>query len=58
MVDRDLILRKADIDRYLDDLAEFRNIDAAAYTADWKTQRIVERTSHPASKTVWTSPIR
>lgn len=49
VVDRDLVLRKsADIERYLDDLEEFRDIGAAAYAADWKTQRIVERTLHLA----------
>lgn len=49
MVDRDLVLRKlADIDRYRRELSEFRNIDAAHYAADWKTQRIVERSLHLA----------
>lgn len=49
MVDRELVLRKlADIERYLGELSQFRGIDAAAYAADWKTQRIVERTLHLA----------
>ena len=49
VVDRDLLLRKAaDIDRYLGELSEFRAIDASAYAANWKTQRIVERTLHLA----------
>ena len=45
MVDRDLILRKlADLDLYLGQVSEFRDIAVEAYRADWKTQRIVERT--------------
>jgi uncharacterized protein YutE (UPF0331/DUF86 family) len=49
VVDRDLVLRKlADVERHLGELAEFRGIDASAYAADWKTQRIVERTLHLA----------
>jgi uncharacterized protein YutE (UPF0331/DUF86 family) len=52
MVDRDLILRRlADLDVYLEQLAPYRNIDAAAYQQDWKTQRIVERTLHLAIET-------
>ena len=52
MVDRDLILRRlANLDIYLEQLAPYRNIDAAAYTQDWKTQRIVERTLHLAIET-------
>lgn len=47
MVDRDLILRRvADLDRYLDQLLPYRNLDLTAYKSDWKTQRIVERTLH------------
>ena len=47
MVDRDLVLRKiADMERYLADLSEFRGIRIEAYAADWKVQRIVERTLH------------
>jgi len=47
VVDRDLILRKlADLDAYLGQLAPYRDLDVAAYTGDWKTQRIVERTLH------------
>lgn len=49
MVDRDLVLRKlADVERYLGELGEYRGLDVAAYTSDWKTQRIVERTLHLA----------
>lgn len=45
MVDRDLILRKlADLDQYLDQVSEYRNITVEEYRKDWKTQRIVERT--------------
>ena len=45
MVDRDLILRKlADLDLYLGQVSEYRDIAVEAYRADWKTQRIVERT--------------
>ena len=47
MVDRDLVLRKiADIDRYLQQLAGYRQIDLDSYRNDWKVQRIVERTLH------------
>jgi uncharacterized protein YutE (UPF0331/DUF86 family)/predicted nucleotidyltransferase len=48
-VDRNLVLRKlADIERYLGELVEYRSLDAPAYAADWKIQRIVERTLHLA----------
>jgi uncharacterized protein YutE (UPF0331/DUF86 family) len=47
VVDRDLILRRiADIEQYLQQLAEYRQIDLTSYQNDWKTQRIVERTLH------------
>jgi uncharacterized protein YutE (UPF0331/DUF86 family) len=47
VVDRDLVLRKiADIDRYLQQLAGYRQIDLDSYRNDWKAQRIVERTLH------------
>lgn len=47
MVDRDLVLRKiADMERYLGELAEYRGITSEAYGADWKTQRVIERTLH------------
>lgn len=49
MVDRDLVLRRlADVERYLGELAEYRDLDIATYTREWKTQRIVERTLHLA----------
>jgi uncharacterized protein YutE (UPF0331/DUF86 family) len=47
MVDRDLILRRlALLETYLGQLAPYRGIEVDAYRADWKTQRIVERTLH------------
>ena len=47
MVDRDLVLRKiADVERYLQQLTGYRQIDLETYQSDWKTQRIVERTLH------------
>lgn len=45
MVDETLILRKlGELDQHLGQLAEFSNITLDAYCADWKTQRVVERT--------------
>ena len=45
MVDRDLVLRKlADLDLYLAQVSEYRGIGVQEYRADWKIQRIVERT--------------
>jgi len=45
MVDRDLILRKlADLERYVSQVSEYRDITIERYREDWKTQRIVERT--------------
>ena len=45
MVDRDLILRKlADLDQYLVQVSEYRDVTVERYREDWKTQRIVERT--------------
>jgi uncharacterized protein YutE (UPF0331/DUF86 family) len=52
MVDRDLVRRRlALLDTYLEQLATYRTIDVQAYAADWKTQRIVERTLHLAIET-------
>jgi len=49
VVDRDLILRKlADLDQYLTQVSEYKDITAEQYRGDWKTQRIVERTLHLA----------
>lgn len=45
MVDRDLIRRKlAELEQYVGQVAEYRNLSVDGYRADWKTQRIVERT--------------
>ena len=47
MVDRDLVLRRlALLETYLGQLAPYREIDVESYRADWKTQRIVDRTLH------------
>ena len=47
MVDTILILRKlADLESYMDQLSEFRSVSIRDYGADWKIQRIVERTLH------------
>ena len=47
MVDRELVLRKiAEVEQYLQQLADYRQIDLESYQHDWKTQRIVERTLH------------
>lgn len=45
MVDKSLILRKlSTLDEYLKQINEYANISLKDYTADWKIQRIVERT--------------
>ena len=45
MVDRTLIFRKlANLEEYQSQIQEFQGISLDAYTRDWKTQRIVERT--------------
>ncbi len=45
MVDRDLILRKlADMDQYVRQVSEYRDITVEQYRRDWKPQRIIERT--------------
>jgi uncharacterized protein YutE (UPF0331/DUF86 family) len=45
MVDRTLVLRKlSELEEYQDQLREFQGLTVAQYRADWKTQRIVERT--------------
>lgn len=45
MVDRDVVLRKlAELDICRNQLKEFSNLTVASYRADWKAQRIVERT--------------
>lgn len=45
MVDKPLILRKlAEMEGYLTQVREYAGISPEAYLADWKVQRIVERT--------------
>jgi len=45
LVDRTLLLRKiSELERYRDQVREFSSITISDYKADWKTQRIVERT--------------
>lgn len=45
MVDRNLVLRKiAELEAYLGQIKEFSGISLSDYKADWKAQRIVERT--------------
>jgi uncharacterized protein YutE (UPF0331/DUF86 family) len=45
MVDRELVLRRlADVETYVRQLSEYRELSADAYRADWKAQRVVERT--------------
>ncbi len=45
MVDKTLILRKlSTLDEYLKQISEYANISSKNYAADWKIQRIVERT--------------
>ncbi len=41
MVDRDLLLRKlADLDQYVDQASEYRDITVDQYRGDWKTQQL------------------
>jgi len=45
MVDKTLILRKlAELDEYLEQIREYKDITIELYSKDWKTQRVVERT--------------
>ena len=45
MVDRDLLRRKlTDLAEYATQASEYRALTVEGYRADWKTQRIVERT--------------
>jgi uncharacterized protein YutE (UPF0331/DUF86 family) len=49
VVDPDLVLRKVnDVERYLRELAGYRGMTLDSYAADWKSQRVVERTMHLA----------
>ena len=44
MVDRDLILRKlANLDLYVRQVSEYRDLTVEQYRKDWKIQRIIER---------------
>jgi uncharacterized protein YutE (UPF0331/DUF86 family) len=45
MVDKTLVLRKlSDLDEYGTQIAEYATVSAGEYKADWKVQRIIERT--------------
>lgn len=45
MVDRDLVRRKlGELAEYVAQVSEYRDVTVERYRADWKTQRIVERT--------------
>jgi len=45
MVDRALVLRKlAELQEYLGQIKEYRNLTVEQYLGDWKIQRIIERT--------------
>ena len=45
MVDRDLLRRKlTELAEYVTQVSEYRALTVEGYRADWKTQRIVERT--------------
>ena len=45
MVDKTLLLRKlAELEEYLNQIKEYRNVSAEQYSKEWKIQRIVERT--------------
>ncbi|NOY65259.1 MAG: DUF86 domain-containing protein [Nitrospirae bacterium] len=47
MVDRLLIGRKiAELERYLEQISEYKDISVKKYRKDWKIQRIIERTLH------------
>jgi len=52
VVDRTLLLRKiSELDEYVGQLQEYRDLTARKYLGDWKTQRIVERTLQMAIET-------
>lgn len=52
MVERELVLRKlAELELYLRQVSEYREITIEQYRADWKVQRIVERTLQLAFET-------
>lgn len=52
MLDRDLLRRKlAELATYVSQVSEYRDLTVERYRADWKTQRIVERTLQMAIET-------
>jgi uncharacterized protein YutE (UPF0331/DUF86 family) len=52
MVDRDLIRRKlAELEQYVRQLSEYRDVTVEEYRGDWRTQRVVERTLQMAAET-------
>ena len=52
MVDRDLLRRKlAELSEYVGQVSEYEALNVERYRADWKTQRIVERTLQMAIET-------
>jgi uncharacterized protein YutE (UPF0331/DUF86 family) len=51
-VDRDLLRRKlAELAAYVSQVSEYRDLRVERYRAEWKTQRIVERTLQMAIET-------
>lgn len=47
MVDSILVMRKlSEMEQYLDQIREFASLSLEEYSANWKAQRIVERTLH------------
>ena len=52
MVDRDLLRRKlTELSEYVSQVSEYEALSVERYRADWKTQRIVERTLQMAIET-------
>ena len=52
VVDRDLLRRKlTELAEYVSQVSEYRELTGERYRADWKTQRIVERTLQMAIET-------
>ena len=52
VVDRDLLRRKlAELAEYVSQVSEYRDLTVERYRAEWKTQRIVERTLQMAIET-------
>jgi uncharacterized protein YutE (UPF0331/DUF86 family) len=52
VVDRDLLRRKlAELAEYVAQVSEYRDLTVEGYRADWRTQRIVERTLQMAVET-------